>query len=267
MKKGSVCEVLDNERLRNRFYLLRVIAPSVAETCRPGQFVMLRSPAAGWPYLNRPFSVYDSDGDSIVEIVYKVVGKATALMSAMTGGDEVDLIGPLGTAFSPIEGISHMIAVAGGIGLPPLGFYCRRYAGVCDRMTLIIGARTGDELLLPVGLMAEGIEILSYTEDGTKGTRGLATDGLAKIVRSIEAPPSAAGIAACGPKSMLGEVHRIAESVGASCEVGVEEIMACGVGACMSCAIPASDGGYLHACTDGPVLKSSRIDFERWLGN
>jgi dihydroorotate dehydrogenase electron transfer subunit len=266
VKKASVCRVLANERLRDRFYLLKVVAPPVAADCRPGQFVMLRSPKAGWPYLNRPFSVYDSDGDSILEIVYKVVGRATAVMSAMTGGDRVDLIGPLGTAFSPVEGISHMIAVAGGTGLPPLGFYCRRYAGSCDRMTLVIGAKTADELLVPVGLMAEGIEILSYTEDGTRGTRGLATDGLAKVLGSIEAVTASAGIAACGPKQMLGEVHRIAESAGAFCEVSVEEIMACGVGACMSCAIPDAGGGYLHACTDGPVLKSSRIDFERWLG-
>ena len=196
-----------------------------------------------------------------------VVGRATAVMSTMAGGDRVDLIGPLGTTFTPIEGIPHMIAVAGGTGLPPLGFYCRRYAGVCDRVTLVIGAKTEGELLLPVGLMGEGVEILSYTEDGTKGTRGLATDGLAKIVGYMKADAAAAGIAACGPKEMLGEVHRIAESVGASCEVSVEEIMACGVGACMSCAIPASDSGYLHACTDGPVVKSSRIDFERWLGS
>lgn len=113
--------------------------------------------------------------------------------------------------------------------------------------------------------MAEGIDIITYTEDGAKGTRGLATDGLAKIVESATADPSEALIAACGPKQMLGEVHRIAEEAGITCEVGVEEIMACGVGACMSCAIPASGGGYLHACKNGPVVGSSRIDFKRWL--
>jgi dihydroorotate dehydrogenase electron transfer subunit len=64
---------------------------------------------------------------------------------------------------------------------------------------------------------------------------------------------------------MLEETHRLASASGIACEVSVEEIMACGLGACMSCAVPAADGGYLHACKDGPVMKASDIDFERWL--
>ena len=265
MIRCAACEVLENEFLRHRFYLMKIVAPHVAETARPGQFVMLRSSLPGWPYLNRPFSIYASDGDEVIELVYKTVGRATSAMSTLGRGDKVHVIGPLGTGFSPLEGISHLIAVAGGIGLPPLGFFCRRYAGVCERTTLVIGAGTGDELLIPVGLMAEGIEIAAYTEDGTKGERGLATDGLARIVGSLAVEPSQACIAACGPKRMLGEVHRIAEQAGLACEVSVEEVMACGVGACMSCAVPASGGGYLHVCKDGPVVKSSRIDFDRWL--
>jgi dihydroorotate dehydrogenase electron transfer subunit len=265
MKPGPRPEVLENERIRTRFHLMRIDAPSIAGTCRPGQFVMLRSSGAGWPYLNRPFSIYNSDGDRVVEILYKVVGRATRLMADMRKGEKIEVIGPLGTGFSPSDGISHMIAVAGGIGLPPLGFFCRRYAGACDTMTLVIGAATGDELLVPVGLMAEGVEILTYTEDGSKGKRGLATDGLAKAVESLGARPSAAAIAACGPKEMLAEAHRIAKGAGIACEVGVEEVMACGLGACMSCAVPASGGGYLHACKDGPVVSSSKIDFARWL--
>jgi len=267
MTKGLTSEILDNERLRKRFYLMRLIAPPVAETCRPGQFVMLRARSAEWPYLNRPFSIYASDGDSVIELVYEVVGRATSVMAEMAQGDKVEIIGPLGTAFSPVEDSSHMIAVAGGIGMPPLGFFCRRYAGACESMTLVVGAGTGTELLVPVGLMAEGVEVLSFTEDGSKGSRGLATDGLERVLRSFEGDSTRVRIAACGPKPMLGEVNRIANEAGVACEVSVEEIMACGVGACMSCAIPAAAGGYLHACKDGPVMKASDIDFERWLGD
>jgi dihydroorotate dehydrogenase electron transfer subunit len=265
MTRGSVCEVLDNERLRRRFYLLKLRAPAVAETCRPGQFIMLRSRSNGWPYLNRPFSVYASDADSTIEIVYKVIGRATALMAGLVAGERVDVIGPLGTAFSPLDDCSLMVAVAGGIGVPPLGFYCKRYAGVSESTTLVIGAKTGDELLVPVGLMAEGVEIVTFTEDGSKGRRGLATDGLLSVLEATEADPSSVRIAACGPKQMLYEVYRKAKGAGIACEVSVEEVMACGVGACMSCAIPAASGGFLHACKDGPVMKTSDIDFERWL--
>lgn len=265
MKKGSACRVLENERIKENFYLLRLHAPWVADCCVPGQFVMVRSEAAGWPYLNRPFSIYDSDRDSVVELLYKVVGSATALMARMGKGDSLELIGPLGRGFSPADSVSHLVAVAGGIGLPPLAFYCRTYSGSCDAVTLVIGAAGADELLFPVGMMAEGIKVVTYTEDGSKGSRGLATDGLARLLPSLAAAPQAARIAACGPRKMLGEVSAIAESGGITCEASVEEMMACGVGACMSCAIPARGGGYLHACKDGPVIDTSLIDFERWL--
>jgi dihydroorotate dehydrogenase electron transfer subunit len=265
VSRGSICKVLDNERLRKRFHLLRLIAPSVAETCRPGQFVMLRSRSASWPYLNRPFSIYDSDGDSVVEIVYEVVGRATVLMARLANGDKVDIIGPLGTTFAPADDSLHVIAVAGGIGMPPLGFFCKRYATSCGSMTLVVGAKTGTDLLVPVGLMGEGVDVVSFTEDGSRGKRGLATDGLVDLLQSAEIDPSSVRIIACGPKKMLGEVHRIAENAGIACEVSVEEVMACGVGACMSCAVPAASGGYLHVCKDGPVVRSSDIDFTRWL--
>jgi dihydroorotate dehydrogenase electron transfer subunit len=209
VSRGLISEVLDNERLRKRFYLLRLRAAAVAETCRPGQFVMLRSRSGAWPYLNRPFSIYDSDGDTVIEIVYEVVGRATALMAGMAGGDMVDVIGPLGTTFSPGDDDLSVIAVAGGIGMPPLGFYCRRYAAACRSITLVIGARTGADLLVPVGLMGEGVDIVSYTEDGSKGKRGMATDGLAWFLKEMAVEPSAVRIIACGPKSMLGEVHRL----------------------------------------------------------
>jgi dihydroorotate dehydrogenase electron transfer subunit len=266
MTKTVVCRVLENERLSERCYLLKVLAPSIAEECKPGQFVMLRCRSAAWPYLSRPFSVYDSDGDAVLEIVYKVVGRATAVLAGLGGGEEIDMVGPLGTGYSPVDGVAHLICVAGGIGVPPLAFYCRRYAGVCEATTLVVGAATADELLVPIGLMAEGIEIMSLTEDGTKGARGLATDGLARILRTLAVPPAAARIAACGPRAMLAEVYRQAAGAGIACEIGVEEVMACGVGACMSCAVPKAGGGYLHACKDGPVIDGSRIDFVRWLG-
>jgi len=267
LSRGSVCKVLGNERLRERFYLLRIEAPSVAETCRPGQFVMLRSDSAAWPYLNRPFSIYDSDGDSVIEIVYEVVGRATALMAELARGDKVCVIGPLGTAFSPADDRLHVLAVAGGIGMPPLAFYCKRYATACESMTLVIGARSGIDLLVPVGLMGEGVDVIALTEDGTKGRKGLATDGLTESLRAAEVDASDVRIIACGPKRMLDVVRRMALGAGIACEVSVEEIMACGVGACMSCAVPAAGGGYLHACKDGPVIKASEIDFDRWLAS
>ena len=99
----SSSTVIDNERLRDGFYLMRLEAASVAGNCGPGQFVMLRGHVPDWPYLKRPFSVYSSDGEAAIGIVYKVVGRATNIMSRMDKGASFDVIGPLGNGFSVKE--------------------------------------------------------------------------------------------------------------------------------------------------------------------
>ena len=258
-------EIASNERLRNGYYALMLNAPTIAEECIPGQFVLLRGLVDGWPYLRRPFSVYSSDSESTIEIVYKVVGRATSIMSQMKAGEKFDVIGPLGKGFTPGEECSHAIGVAGGIGIPPVAYYCRKYVGLYGRTTLVVGAPTQDELLIPVGLVVEGIKIATYTEDGSKGSCGTALDGLAGLIEAADFDPGSAEVVACGPREMLSEVAGLCLRRGVGCQVCVEEVMACGVGACLSCAVPARAGGYLHACKDGPVFDGGEIDWGRWL--
>jgi dihydroorotate dehydrogenase electron transfer subunit len=265
MKRCAVGRVISNERISGPFLLMRIEAGPVARDCRPGEFIHLRGLTTGWPYLRRPFSIYSTDGEDCIEILYKVVGRATSLMAEMLPGDSLDIMGPLGTAFDIPREIVKVIAIGGGTGIPPLVFFCRKYAGVLDRIELLAGAMTASELVVPVGLLAEGIGITRYTDDGSKGTKGLVTEGLpAAIARMAGSSAGGLGVIACGPRDMLKAAAGIAAEAGLFCQVSVEEIMACGVGACLSCAVPSAGGGYLHACKDGPVMDASRIDWERW---
>jgi dihydroorotate dehydrogenase electron transfer subunit len=260
-----ICSLTQSEKLTDGFFTLRLEAPHVARYCVPGQFVMLRGLSSDWPYLRRPFSIYTSDGEAVIDIVYKVVGRATTLMSKMKVGTQFDLIGPLGKGFTASGEYSQVIALAGGIGIPPIGFYCQKYAGLHDSVTLVIGARTREELLVPIGLVVQGVGVEAYTEDGSKGTKGTVCDGLRKALRRVGPDTDYAKVIACGPREMLSTVATICHRRGIRCEVSVEEIMACGVGACLACAVPSAAGGYLHACKDGPVLGSRLIDWKRWL--
>jgi NAD(P)H-flavin reductase len=141
MKNARRGRIIANEDLRGGFRLLRLEAPEIARDSVPGQFVLLKGQDAGWPYLKRPFSVYATDGEAAIEIVYRVVGRATSVMAATAAG-EYDLLGPLGNGFAvPVAGLK-VIALAGGAGLPPVAFYCQKYGGILDRLTLVIGART-----------------------------------------------------------------------------------------------------------------------------
>jgi dihydroorotate dehydrogenase electron transfer subunit len=255
--------IISSEKLRAGFYLLRLEAPEIARACAPGQFILLRGLGPEWPYLRRPFSIYRSDQDATIEILYKVVGRATAVMSSMTQG-EYEVLGPLGKGFALRPGYNRTVALAGGAGLPPVACYCERYAGVLNGVTLVVGAKTAQELLVPVGMMAQGIDVRCYTEDGSKGARGTVVDGLVTLLGELAGPSRAAQVIACGPREMLSGVDRVCRDSGVPCDVSVEEMMACGLGACLGCAVPRKGGGYLHACQDGPVLDAAMVDWERW---
>ena len=264
MKYCSRAAIAGNERIADSFYLMSLEVGEMAADCRPGEFIHLRSLRADWPYLRRPFSIYSTDGDDRIEIVYKVVGKATSMMSEAMPGDVLDVMGPLGTAFAVQPGVNHVVAVGGGVGIPPLVFFCQRYAGAMDGVDLLVGAATASEIIVPVSLIVEGVKVTYFTEDGSKGEKGLVTAGLDGALDSTGG--AQAEVIACGPRGMLAEVARVAGERGLPCQVSVEEIMACGVGACLSCAVPRVGGGYLHACKDGPVFESTLIDWERWTG-
>jgi dihydroorotate dehydrogenase electron transfer subunit len=258
----SRAAVIGNERIADSFHLMSLEVGPAAAQCSPGEFVHLRSLAADWPFLRRPFSIYSTDGESRIEIVYKVVGKATSMMARAVQGDVFDVMGPLGEGFVLRPGVVRVVAVGGGVGVPPLVFFCQKYAGVLDGIDLLVGAATASEIIVPVSLIVEGVKVTCYTEDGSKGETGLVTDGLEGALGAQR--NAGTEVIACGPRGMLAEVARIAAERGLACQVSVEEIMACGVGACLSCAVPRMGGGYFHACKDGPVFESTVIDWERW---
>jgi dihydroorotate dehydrogenase electron transfer subunit len=253
-----------NERIADSFYLMNLEVGPMAADCNPGEFIHLRALTAEWPFLRRPFSVYSTDGEDRIEIVYKVVGKATSIMADTIPGDILDVMGPLGTSFTLRTGITSAVAVGGGVGVPPLVFYCQRYAGAIDGIELLVGAKTAAGIIVPVSLLVEGVRVTYYTEDGSRGEEGLVTDGMGPALEGLDS--GSTEVIACGPRGMLAEVARLAGERGLACQVSVEEIVACGVGACLSCAVPRAGGGYFHACKDGPVFDSADIDWERWTG-
>jgi dihydroorotate dehydrogenase electron transfer subunit len=255
--------IIGSEKLRAGFYLLRLDAPEIARAYTPGQFILLRGLAPDWPYLRRPFSIYRSDQDATIEVVYKVVGRATTVMSGLTEG-EYEVLGPLGKGFALRPGYTRTVALAGGMGLPPVACYCERYVGVLDGVTLVVGAKTAQELLVPVGMLAQGIDLRSYTEDGSKGAKGTVVDGLVRLLGELAGGARAVQVIACGPREMLSEVARVCRDSCVPCDVSVEEMMACGLGACLGCALPRMGGGYLHACQDGPVVDAAMVDWESW---
>lgn len=244
--------LVDNIRLAPHTCVLRLGGCASLEAARPGQFVMVRGDWGADPLLPRAFSLLAIRGDGVVDLLVKAVGKATRLLERATPGERLAVLGPLGTAFPEPRPDRDDWLVAGGVGLAPLLMHAARAraTGCSDRITLFYGGRSAEDLVLVDAIEATGCRVVFATEDGSRGVRGYVT-------AAVEAAAAAGGaptVLACGPEPMLRAVARLCRARGLDGYLSLEGEMACGIGACLACAVPCRSRPYRYTCTDGPVL-------------
>jgi dihydroorotate dehydrogenase electron transfer subunit len=210
----------------------------------PGQFGMVWAPGVD----EVPMSLLPRGKDGVVTIIVKERGKGTAALRGKKVGDLIGIRGPYGRGFT-LTGVKRTLMIAGGTGAVPLLALLRRLASTRVECSFILGARTSQELLFKneIELLskdAEGIVSIT-TDDGSAGTKGLATDETARLIRSRPFDH----VYTCGPEVMMRRVLDLAAEARISSEAGLERIFKCGSGICGSCCI----GPYM-ACKDGPVF-------------
>jgi len=234
--------------------------PAAAFNALPGQFVMLRVSENMDPLLARPFGISSLPSKSSIEILYRVVGKGTSLLTRGSVGQTLSLLGPLGKGFPLPDKTVTPVLVAGGSGFPPLHFLSLRAGG---RAHFFVGAQNKD-CLPPVSILKSlrdhTAKVHVATEDGSAGQQGMSTDILNSFLTRMEEKTRLV-IYACGPHAMLAAVSRMAAEHSITCYVSTEERMACGLGACMGCSVPMKAGGYKRACKEGPVFDSREIEW------
>jgi len=220
---------------------------------KPGQFITLRIGESSVPLLRRPFalSLFD-DEEKISELIFLKRGTGTRVLAGAKPGESLDVIGPLGNPFPQPDKRSFPVLVAGGVGIGPILFLAQVLRARNIDFLLLAGSRNAE--FLPVKTIEERVtSALLFTDDGTDGIRGTPLDYLSTV---LEDHPNAE-VFACGPDGMLRGCVKICEDHGKPCWVSVEQVMACGVGACMGCAVRLSDGvSYARACTEGPVFNA-----------
>lgn len=261
-------EVRVNQPLSGGYFVLELAsdrANPVAEAA-PGQFVMLRG-EWGRDLLNgRAFSVLQPIDSQRFSVLLKVFGRGTALMQQLGPGGRMTVTGPLGRGFpapSTTEPRTQLL-VAGGVGLPPLHLHARVAAstGAADRVEMFYGGRTADDLVLTEALEAWGIETVLATEDGTRGVPGRVTTPLVERLDAAAAADELVELLACGPTPMLRAVRELGLARGVPTHLCLEEMMACGFGVCLGCAVPVyGPKPYKYCCTDGPVFEAREV---RW---
>lgn len=246
-------EVLANERIAEGVGLLDMHAPHTAVSIAPGQFVHLRVSEGADFILRRPFSVHRADGERL-EILYQVLGRGTRELSAKQPRDAMDLIGPLGHGWDMPEGLTHALLVAGGLGAAPLGMLAERLAERGVAVTVAQGAPTAQRLVARTLFQDVSRRYEAATDDGSTGAMGFVTALSDRLIAS-ERPDI---VYCCGPEAMQRIVAEQAAAAGVPCQVSLERLMACGVGACLSCVVSTHEG-LKRACCDGPVFDASEV--------
>jgi dihydroorotate dehydrogenase electron transfer subunit len=218
------------------------------------------------PLLPRAFSILRTAPGGLCELLVKAVGRGTRLLERLEPGSPLSVLGPLGRPFpARAEGPGDYL-VAGGVGLAPLLWFAERSpAPTGSPHHLVYGARTAADLVLLDEIAKSGVVLVLTTEDGSSppsgppARRGRVTDALAPLLANR--PAAGARVLTCGPNAMMRAVVEQARAHQLGCLVSVEGEMACGIGACLGCAVPLTSGGrpFGYACVDGPVFDADTI--------
>lgn len=197
-----------------------------------------------------PLSILEADKNATVSVAVKKIGEATQALHSMKAGDIVGVRGPFGNSFTERSGT--ILLVGGGTGIAPLLFLARRLKLKRAKVKFTIGAKTRQELLFLDQLYALcGREnVLTATEDGSYGAKGLVTHLLWQLIKEENFDM----IYTCGPEKMMLEVFRLAKEHGIAVEASLERVMRCAIGICGSCTI-----GRYRVCKDGPVFNTNQL--------
>ena len=246
--------VLANDPIAPGVGLIVLHAPRCASLVRPGQFVHLRVAAGADIILRRPFSIHRAYADRI-EILYQILGTGTLrLAEKAVGDDSMDLVGPLGHGWDVPDDTSHALLVAGGLGAAPLGMLAEQLAERGIAVTVAQGAPTAERLVARdlFERVARRVEVA--TDDGSAGEQGFVTGPVNRLL----AEDSFDAVYVCGPEAMQRAIAAVVAVTNAQCQVSLERLMACGVGACLSCVVTTTDG-QKRACVDGPVFNAEEV--------
>jgi len=247
-------QVTSVEHPSERYLLLTATDPMAQlPEMHPGQFAQLRIDDSKETFLRRPISLHSFDRKkNEVGFLVQKVGKGTASLWEKRPGSVLNAILPLGRGFTmPSTPEQSVLLVGGGVGIAPLLFMGMEMQKMGVRPTFLLGARSKTDLVRLEAYRACG-DVHVTTEDGSEGEQGFVTQ------HSILRREKFDRIAVCGPKPMMMAMASYARQTGTPCEVSLENMMACGLGACLCCVEDTADGNVC-VCKEGPVFNIEKL--------
>lgn len=248
MKYVKDLNVSDVTFLRDDYVLISLSDPDgQMPECLPGQFVEIAVEGSPSTFLRRPISINWCDASANrLDMLIHIVGEGTRAISRLQKGDKLNCLFPLGNGFTVPAQPSKLLLIGGGVGTAPMLNYGKVLKEAGHEPVFLLGGRSAKDIL-QLERFEEIGRVYVTTEDATLGEKGFVTQ------HSLLQHEEFDGIAACGPKPMMKAVAGFAREHGVNCEVSLENMMACGLGACLCC-VEKTVRGNVCVCNEGPVF-------------
>ena len=245
-------KVKEVEQIHQRYVLIKLTHQNTLPDMLPGQFVEVRVDGSPSTFLRRPISINFVDRENNeLWLLVATVGQGTKQLAKLKFGDVLNCVLPLGNGFTPAKQGEKVLLVGGGVGVAPLLYMGAEMKRQGIEPTFLLGARTANDLLMLPIFNKYGRAYVT-TEDGSMGEKGFVTN------HSILSQEHFDRISTCGPTPMMKAVARYARQNNVDCEASLENLMACGLGACLCCVEKTTEGN-LCVCKDGPVFNIKKL--------
>ncbi len=256
-------KILETKELAANIFYMVVEAKRVAKSCKPGQFVIVRTDEQAERI---PLTICDYDREKgTVTIVFQIVGAATQMMSALKAEDTFhDFVGPLGCASEfvneDLETLKQkkMLFVAGGVGTAPVYPQVKWLHERGIEADVIVGAKTKELLILEEEMKAVAGSLYVTTDDGSYGRSGMVTQTITDLVNEGKHYDVCVAI---GPMIMMKFVCKLTKELGIPTIVSLNPIMVDGTGMCGACRVTVG-GKVKFACVDGPEFDGHQVNFD-----
>ena len=255
IRMNSANTILKKQQLSQSVFRLEVAAPEIAQERQPGQFIMLQLEDDGERI---PLTVADADIDAgSITLIVQAVGATTHRLANLNEGDAIaHLVGPLGQP-TDIHNVGHVVCVGGGIGAAPMHPIAQAMKKAGNRVTIILGARTKELLILEEEMAAIADQLIVCTDDGSYGRKALVTEPLKELCET-DRP---AEVVAIGPPVMMKFCAETTRPFDVHTMVSLNTIMIDGTGMCGGCRVSV-DGKTKFVCVDGPEFDGHKVDFD-----
>lgn len=252
IKRIESLKVLENKRLNSEYFVLELSSGKDLPEMKPGQFAQVKVDGSPATFLRRPISIHDVDSErNTLKLLIQIAGNGTRKLSSLNTGDELDIIYPLGNSFTmPVEGQKVLLA-GGGCGIAPLLFLGKYLKAQGFSPDILLGFRNRERMIEYDDYAALGNVYLT-TEDGSAGEKGFLTGH--SVLQSTDYD----FVYCCGPDPMMRAVTAYCRDKNIGCEVSLENLMGCGIGACLCCVVDTVRGN-LCTCTEGPVFNTREL--------